>query len=455
MPTLMNPKIVWSLIVLSCGGIAFASPGDALAPVSSSSNALRERYVEGLSLIAEFNAAEARAANVLSLVEDGASEQLDRIRDMENRLSEIKYGNSQLVREAEQTEQRAKSLLGAKDRLSERFGFIDRVMGDQRALLEGATSTVNALIEAADKSGRLIERRLADQNAEELKAAAARLGDVIDKLGQMRLRVDLEATLVAGLHSQAKSLSSEVAGVASKRSDVAAQVGKQRAAAERLMKTLDQNRDKLESRADGFVSAVETFRLVQVEVLRRWLLDGPPSGEMPALTIEDVIEAREYAKKPKRPDPSATLLGPDGLQGAGTTATSLGGSRDASAISADELSQASSDVIRLHRKARWYLAMLERLNIFAYESLGEAYDWDHSAEEWRSQFTRIGRTLANQRGVMTTLEMEQDVVTTTLELIAKQAVSAEAQVDIVVESLEKQTKRLTAVTAELKRGVAN
>ncbi len=82
------------------------------------------------------------------------------------------------------------------------------------------------------------------------------------------------------------------------------------------------------------------------------------------------------------------------------------------------------------------------------------YSWTGDAESWRSQFTRSGRTLADQRGVLSSLEMEQAVVTTTVSLITKQAKTAEAQVDVVVELLEKQTKRLAAVTAELKRGVA-
>jgi hypothetical protein len=122
-------------------------------------------------------------------------------------------------------------------------------------------------------------------------------------------------------------------------------------------------------------------------------------------------------------------------------------------MSAEELNQAGADVIALYRKARWYLAMLERLNVFAEESLETVYGWTGDAESWRSQFMRSGRTLADQRGVLSSLEMEQAVVTTTVGLMTKQAKTAEAQVDVVVELLEKQTKRLAAVTVELKRGV--
>ena len=455
MRTPMNPKIVWSLIALSCGGIAFAKPGDAPAVAASSSNALRERYVEGLTLIAEFKAAQARAEEVLALVDEGASEQVQRIREMESRLSAIKYENTQLERDAKRAVQSGRLLIDSKDRLKERFDFLDRVLGDQRTLLKGATSTVSALLEAADKSGRLVERRLAEQSAEELKSAAGLLNQSADRLVRMRLHVDLESTLINGLQPQAKELSEGVAGVASKREEVAAQVTKQRIAAEQLTKLLDGNRSRLDERGDAFEREIEAFRLVQIEVLHRWLLDGPPAGDMPALSIDDVIEAGGYNKKPKRPDPSSTILGADGLSGmaAGGMAAREGMSQG-DRISAEELNQAGSDVIALYRKARWYLAMLERLNVFASESLETVYGWTGDAESWRSQFMRSGRTLADQRGVLSSLEMEQAVVVTTVGLITKQAKTAEAQVDVVVELLEKQTKRLAAVTAELKRGVA-
>jgi hypothetical protein len=451
----MNPKIVWSLIALSCGGIAYAKPGDAPAVAASSSNTLRERYVEGLTLIAEFKAAQARAEEVLTLVDEGASEQVQRIREMESRLSAIKFENTQLDRDAKRAVQGGKLLIDSRDRLQERFDFLDRVLGDQRTLLKGATSTVSALLEAADKSGRLVERRLAEQSAEELKSAAGLLNQAADRLGRMRLRVDLESTLINGLQPQAKALSEGVADVASKREEVAAHVTKQRIAAEQLTTLLDGNRSRLDARGEAFAREIEAFRLVQVEVLRRWLLDGPPAGDMPALSIDDVIEAGGYSKKPKRPGPSSTVLGADGMSGGMSAGLSARGDiANEDRVSAEELNQAGADVIALYRKARWYLAMLERLNVFAAESLETVYEWTGDAESWRSQFTRSGRTLADQRGVLSSLEMEQSVVTTTVGLITKQAKTAEAQVDVVVELLEKQTKRLAAVTAELKRGVA-
>lgn len=455
--TPMNPKIVWSLIALSCGGIAFAKSGDSPAvAAASASDALRERYVEGLTLIAEFKAAQARAEEVLALVDEGALEQVQRIREMESRLSAIKYENTQLDRDAKRAVQSGRLLIDSKDRLKERFDFLDRVLGDQRTLLKGATSTVSALLEAADKSGRLVERRLAEQSAEELKSAVGLLNQSADRLGRMRLHVDLESTLINGLQPQAKALSEGVAGVASKQEEVAAQVTKQRIAAEQLTQLLDGNRARLNDRSEVFEREIEAFRLVQVEVLHRWLLDGPPAGDMPALSIDDVIEAGGYNKKPKRPDPSSTVLGADGMSGemsAGLAARE-GKSFNADRVSAEELNQAGADVIALYRKARWYLAMLERLNVFASESLETVLDWTGDAESWRSQFTRSGRTLADQRGVLSSLEMEQAVVTTTVGLITTQAKTAEAQVNVVVELLEKQTKRLAAVTAELKRGVA-
>jgi len=405
-------------------------------------------------LIAEFRTAEHRATEVLALVDAGASDQVHRIRDMERRLSDIKFENSQLDRDTQHSIQDGKALIESKARLQERFDFLDRVLGDQRGLLKGATSTVSALLEAADKSGRLQERRLAEQSAEELKSAARALNESADKLGRMRLHVELESTLINGLQPQAKVLSEDVAGIAAKQEDMAAQVAKQRLAAEQLTKVLDGNRSRLQVRREAFEREIEAFRLVQVEVLRRWLMDGPPAGDMPALSIDDVLEAGGYAPKPKRPDPSATVLGTDGFAAPGSSLAAKGDESNASVVSSEELNQSSADVIALYRKARWYLAMLERLNAFAEESLVGVYNWTDDAESWRSQFTRSGRTLADERGVLSSLEMEQTVVTTTVGLITKQAKTAEAQVDVVVELLEKQTKRLAAVTADLKRGVA-
>ena len=450
----MKPSIIWSLIALSCGGIAFAKPGDPSSTAASASTALRERYVEGLTLIAEFRTAEHRATEVLALVDAGASDQVHRIRDMERRLSDIKFENSQLDRDTQHSIQDGKALIESKARLQERFDFLDRVLGDQRGLLKGATSTVSALLEAADKSGRLQERRLAEQSAEELKSAARALNESADKLGRMRLHVELESTLINGLQPQAKALSENVGAVAAKQEDMAAQVAKQRLAAEQLTKVLDGNRSRLQVRREAFEREIEAFRLVQVEVLHRWLMDGPPAGDMPALSIDDVLEAGGYAPKPKRPDPSATVLGTDGFAAPGSSLAAKGDESNASVVSSEELNQSSADVIALYRKARWYLTMLERLNAFAEESLGGVYNWTDDAESWRSQFTRSGRTLADERGVLSSIEMEQAVVTTTVGLITKQAKTAEAQVDVVVELLEKQTKRLAAVTADLKRGVA-
>ena len=127
----------------------------------------------------------------------------------------------------------------------------------------------------------------------------------------MQLRVKLEFTLLQGLQARASSDAADIKAVNAEQAKLTMQVATQRAAVDKLIAALVGSRSSLADRGNEFSHAVERFRVVQVGVLRRWLIDGPPAGEAPSLTIMDVQEAG-YGGKFKRPEPSSTVLGPVG-----------------------------------------------------------------------------------------------------------------------------------------------
>ena len=116
-----------------------------------------------------------------------------------------------------------------------------------------------------------------------------------------------------------------------------------------------------------------------------------------------------------------------------------------------DVSQSSPEIIQLSKRAKWYLAMLSRLTSFVGESLNEAAVWSNEAEGWRNGLSGAGRMLAEQRGVLATLQMEQEIVTTTVALIATQEATSGEQVRIVSADVDHQAKRLEEISAELKK----
>jgi len=419
--------------------------------VVSTSDALRNRYVEGVRLISEVRASVSRGNDVLSIVESGSDAQAVRIADMELRLQGVQRATGYLDTESARRVAAGQKLLREKARLEERFAVLEPALADDKALLAGATKTVDELLTAADRSGKLSERRVADITADELKIAAEQVHMAADRLAQMQLRVKLEFTLLQGLQARASGDAADIKAVNAEQVKIAVLVSAQRTAVDKLAAALVETRHQLSDCGNEFSRAVEQFRVVQVGVLRRWLVDGPPAGEAPSLTIMDVQEAG-FLPRLRRPDPASTVLGSMG-EGIDANAAPME-SRSMSKFHDDgevDSTQSSPDVIQLSKRAKWYLAMLSRLTSFVGESMDEAFAWSSEAEAWRNGLSSAGRVLAEQRGVLATLQMEQEIVTTTVALIANQEGTAGEQVRSVSADVDRQTKRLETISAELKK----
>ena len=388
---------------------------------------------------------------MLSIVESGSDAQAVRIADMELRLQGVQRATGYLDTESARRVAAGQKLLREKARLEERFAVLEPALADDKALLAGATKTVDELLTAADRSGKLSERRVADITADELKIAAEQVHMAADRLAQMQLRVKLEFTLLQGLQARASGDAADIKAVNAEQVKIAVLVSAQRTAVDKLAAALVETRHQLSDCGNEFSRAVEQFRVVQVGVLRRWLVDGPPAGEAPSLTIMDVQEAG-FLPRLRRPDPASTVLGSMG-EGIDANAAPME-SRSMSKFHDDgevDSTQSSPDVIQLSKRAKWYLAMLSRLTSFVGESMDEAFAWSSEAEAWRNGLSSAGRVLAEQRGVLATLQMEQEIVTTTVALIANQEGTAGEQVRSVSADVDRQTKRLETISAELKK----
>lgn len=442
----MKTKL-FCIFILMTGVAGYAAPA---AGTATKADGLRERYVEGLRLIADAQASVARTNNVLQLIESGADGQVAQIADMEAQLQQVKRTTEFLKTEAARRLTEGDQLVQGRSRLEARFGALERVLADERALLTGATETAAALATAADKSGNRTDRDVAEVMTGRLKDIAGRLHRSADQLAQIQLRMKLESTLLDGLQPRAAETMAAISAVTVELDKLAAQVAGQRKAVDGLTAGLVEDRKGLVGRLGQFGRTIEAFRVVQLDVLRRWLVDGPPAGDMPALSVTDVIEGNEYLKKPMRPDPSATVLGGSGGLHQSDALLEDSGLRGRSDPNADDLGQASAEVIQLTKRMRWYNDMLNRLISFSDESLGEARDWANEAESWRSSFAAAGRTLADQSGVLTTVRMQQEMATTSVGLISQQAATVRTQVQAAITQLEQQTKRLGEITAELK-----
>lgn len=423
--------------------------------VRQASAGLRENYVSGLKLISDTRAAINQAGEVLTLVESGADAQGSRINDMEAKMAAIETTNQMLATQGSRGFEQGRRLLGEKSRIEVRFQALGTALDSSEALLSGATKTVGELLTAADTSGRIAERRLADHSAEQLKNAAESLRKSALRLAQMQLRVKLEVTLVEGLQSKAAATGNEVKGVAEELTALRTQVARQRESINALSTSLLKSRQQLNSHSLTLAANIESFRVVQVSVLRHWLLDGPPDGDIPALTLTDVIE-EEFRKRPSQPTPSLTMFGPGGAAGLPANTENvvednfmIRGLNPADVGNALDLSEATQEIIQLHRRANWYIAMLDRLNSFASESLSEAEAWCTQAEAWRDELSYFGTTLASQRGQLSSMQMEQDIIATTVALIARQAETAQAQVGAVAAECAEKAATLQGITAAL------
>ncbi len=436
------------LILTLSASMIFAA--DTATPVPN----LNEQYVNGLKLIAETQSALSNADDVLTLVEASADAQADRIAQMEGTLQSIANVAASLDGQSQRRTVTTMDLSLEKDRLQARFATLSMALADDRSLLAGATKTVQDLILVADKSGKVAERRLADQATTSLKEAAEQLQSAQNRLTQMQLRVEMETTLLQGLQPNLARTAAEVGALKTEHEKAQRQVKDQRAAIDRLNALLKEGRTLLTERRDKFGKAIESFRLAQVRVLRHWLLEGPPESELPPLTIDDVILAGlgsdEMAMSPNL---SSTVLGPNsgGFASHASRAGGNPGAIDPSDVAEAESAQVSGEAIRLNKQAQWYLAMLRRLTSFAAQSNNEAISWTLKMVYWRNEFSSASRTQGEQLGTLTSLQVEQGMLATTIELFTKQAMTARAQVETAAAQVNEKITRLNEISATLRQ----
>lgn len=413
---------------------------------------LNEQYVKGLKLISETQSTLSNADDILTLVEASADAQTDRIAQMEGTLQSIANAAESLDGQSQRRTVTTMDLSLEKDRLQARFSTLKMALADDRSLLAGATKTVQALISVADKSGKVAERRLADQATTSLKEAAEQLQLAQNRLTQMQLRVEMETTLLQGLQPNLARTAAEVGVLKSEHEKAQRQVKAQRAAIDRLNALLKEGRTLLTERRDNFGKAIETFRLAQVRVLRHWLIDGPPVGEMPSLTIDDVILAGMGSDKMMmQPELNTTVMDPNsgGFSSNASRAVGNPGATDPSDVTEPESAQVSDEAIRLNKQAQWYLTMLRRLTSFAAQSNYEAKSWTYKMEYWRNEFSSASRTQGEQLGSLTSLQVEQGMLASTIELITKQAMTARAQVETAAAQVNEKITRLNEISATL------
>ncbi|MDR2675350.1 MAG: hypothetical protein LBC18_10950 [Opitutaceae bacterium] len=429
--------------------------------VCAQSADLRERYVSGLALINETQAATTRTGATLNLIEDGANAQSARVASMETRLLNARQTINSLGQLVENLSTTTARLLDEKARVEKRFTTLERALADDRAILGKSTAAINALVGSAEKSGSSVERAIAGQATATLQQHAARLRRSAGQLEQTRQRIGLERTLFEGLQPRITATGDDLKTVSTELEAASARVTKQRDSITELHAALERDRTGLAKRYDAFGLAVESFRVTQIDMLRRWLLDGPPDGELPSLGIDDVIESGLMSSSPGPVQTDQTvntaLSTGDSFIG-GVSGGSFAGKgkqqlpyEPAPNAEAEHGSHISAEFTQFNRRVRWCLGMLQRLQTFSDESLSEAAGWIDSAANWRAQLTNATRSIADQRGALAAVQMEQDMIASTIALIKKQADDTNAAVANTSNYIASQTAKLASITADLKR----
>jgi len=427
---------------------------------------LRETYVNGLKNISDTKAAYTRTGNLLNIVENGASQQSQSIAGMESRLLQVRQTLTNLQNNTQNLTATGASLLAQRDRIQDRFATLQTALADTRALLAGATKAVDALVASADKSGVVIERQLASQTVADLQQLAAQLQGYAAGVEQTRRQIDLEYTLFKGLQDRPASVSADITTALDELKTTTGQIAKQRASVDALLARLAKDRASLSDKYNAFGQTVEKFRVVQISVLRRWLFDGPPAGELPSLTIDDVLETVFAPPPPTVIVADNTIVSGNGAYAGGNSGYitgSLGAAGEGGRSFAFEspapttgarpnidMNQISPETIQNHKRAQWYLTMLRRLVSFANESQGEASGWLAATNNWRSQLGSITSTLAVQRGTLSTLQLEQDTISTTVTLIGRQADTTSAEITTAAAYIATQTATLQSIIDALK-----
>lgn len=444
-------KLSIRLVCFSAALTAFSSP---LVSAPAAPDALRERYVAGLAVIADAQATAARTGRMLDLIEDGADIQASRTAQMESRLLTARHQADSFDRQIQGLGAQTTRLLDQKQRIETRYGALERALGDDRTLLAKSTEAVSALATSAEKSGSYIERTIAENATNELKQHAIYLRDLVDRLAQSRQRISLERTLFEGLQPKVTAAATDLKALNMDITTTSDKVARLRTALGELRTILERDRASLSKQYQTFGVAIEGFRVTQADVIRRWLLDGPPAGELPSLSIDDIVEsglvgATFNGSSPVAfaEDPNTTLSARDRATGQATSASL--------AEEGEKNNQISAEFTQLNRRVRWLLSMLGRLELFAEQSLQEAEAWSGQTSSWRSQLTNVNRNIADTRGQLTSLQMEQDMVTTTIKLIGQQASDTTGIVAAAVKNLGAQADKLSSLTAELKRLSSN
>jgi chromosome segregation ATPase len=371
---------------------------------------------------------------------------------METRLLNARQTINNLGQLVENLSTTTARLLDEKARVEKRFTTLERALADDRAILGKSTDAINALVGSAEKSGSFVERTIAEQATTTLRQHAARLRHSADQLAQTRQRIGLERTLFEGLQPRVTTAGDDIKTVSSELEAASVHVIKQRDSITELHTALERDRIGLAKRYDAFGLAVESFRVTQIDMLRRWLLDGPPDGELPSLSIYDVIESGIGTPLPVRSDTSNTMGGDSfGGEGGGYASASQPAYAPMAHAESNPGNQISAEFTQLNRRVRWCLGMLQRLQTFSDESLSEATAWIDSAARWRVQLTNATRSIADQRGALAAVQMEQDMIASTIALIKKQADDTNAAVADTSNYIASQTAKLASITADLKR----
>lgn len=423
--------------------------GGLRAADQNASSDLRDTYVAGVRLISETRNSVENASSLLTLVENGADQQAFKVSQMEWSADELKSMNTSLIARVTASCQQGKTLVGEKARLDARFAVLAEALVDDAALLDPARKALDELTAAADRTGNLAARRLADRDLALLTAEAARLHKAPSLLEQTRMTTNLEYTLLEGLQQSAQATADDLKKVASELSSLEPAIAAQRASIDKVRAALLKSRGDLDARTLDFSGTVERFRVVQVAALRRWLTDGVPQGDIPSLAWMNLAEAGfsenrsadRMARESKevRPSPDQTLMGP----GSGYMAGRAG--------EGDETEGAGAEVIKLHNRVLWHLSMLGRLNDFLDESLRETASWRGKSERWRLGLASYASDLAEERAGLTSMRVSQEMLATTISLLGKQADAAGERVRAVTADIAARQARLADIAASLEK----
>lgn len=427
--------------------------GGLRAADQSASSDLRDTYVAGVRLISETRNSVENASSLLTLVENGADQQAIKVSQMERGAANLKSMNASLAARVAVSCQLGKKLKAEKSRLDARFAVLADALDNDAALLEPARKALDELTATADRSGSLAVRRLADRDLALMTAEAARLHRAPAILEQTRMTTNLEYTLLEGLQQSAQASSEDLKKVAAELTGLEPAIAAQRASIDKVRAALLQSRSELDARTTDFNGNIERFRVVQVAALRRWLTDGMPQGDIPSLAGMNLSEAgfsedRMVTKmgpenSEVRPSPDETHLRPSVAYGGA-------GGRGLNA-EAEENEGAGAEALKLHNRVVWHLSMLGRLNDFLDESIAEAGNWRGKSERWRSELASYSSELSEERSWLTGLRVSQDMLTTTISLLGKQADAAGERVRAVNADIAARQTRLAELTSSIEK----